>query len=65
MLGKHDFNHETDIRAITVNRIPHGYAYAYLGLYDPEWEEGQAPTKSGAHNSGAFPSPILIPKQPP
>jgi len=42
LLGKHGFNHETDIRAITVNRIPHGYAYPYLALDDPEWEEGQA-----------------------
>jgi spermidine dehydrogenase len=47
MLGKHGFNHETDIRAITVNRIPHGYAYSYLGLDDPEWAEGQAPHEIG------------------
>ncbi|MBT72888.1 MAG: Tat pathway signal protein [Gammaproteobacteria bacterium] len=52
MLGKHGFNHETDIRAITVNRIPHGYAYAYLGLYDPEWEEGQAPHEVGRAQFG-------------
>jgi spermidine dehydrogenase len=52
MLGKHGFNHETDIRAITVNRIPHGYAYAYLGLYDPEWEEGQAPHEIGRAQFG-------------
>ena len=52
LLGKHGFNHETDIRAITVNRIPHGYAYAYLGLYDPEWEEGQAPHEIGRAQFG-------------
>lgn len=52
MLGKHGFNHETDIRAITVNRIPHGYAYSYLGLYDPEWEEGQAPHEIGRAQFG-------------
>jgi spermidine dehydrogenase len=52
MLGKHGFNHETDIRAITVNRIPHGYSYAYLGLYDPEWEEGQAPHEIGRSQFG-------------
>jgi spermidine dehydrogenase len=52
MLGKHGFNQETDIRAITVNRIPHGYAYAYLGLYDPEWEEGQAPHEIGRAQFG-------------
>jgi len=47
ILGKHGFNHESDIRAITVNRIPHGYAYFYLGLDDPEFEEGQAPHELG------------------
>ena len=36
LLGVHGFNHETDIKAITVNRIPHGYAYDYFSLYDPE-----------------------------
>jgi spermidine dehydrogenase len=51
-LGSHGFNHETDIRAITVNRIPHGYAYAYLGLDDPKWEEGQAPHEIGRAQFG-------------
>ena len=52
MLGKHGFKHETDIRAITVNRIPHGYAYPYLALDDPEWEEGQAPHEIGRAQFG-------------
>ena len=52
MLGQHGFNHETDIRAITVNRIPHGYAYSYLGLDDPEWAEGQAPHEIGRAQFG-------------
>ena len=52
ILGKHGFNHETDIRAITVNRIPHGYAYVYLGLYDPKWDEGQAPHEIGRAQFG-------------
>jgi len=52
MLGKHGFNHETDIRAITVNRIPHGYAYPYLALDDPEWSEGQAPHEIGRAQFG-------------
>ena len=52
MLGKHGFNHESDIRAITVNRIPHGYAYPYLELYDPDWEEGQAPHEVGRAQFG-------------
>ena len=52
MLGKHGFNHEKDIKAITVNRIPHGYAYWYQGLDDPEWEEGQAPHEIGRQQFG-------------
>jgi spermidine dehydrogenase len=52
LLGKHGFNHETDIKAITVNRIPHGYAYWYMGLDDPEWEEGQAPHEIGRAKFG-------------
>ena len=52
LLGKHGFNHETDIQAITVNRIPHGYAYSYMGLDDPEWDEGQAPHELGRARFG-------------
>jgi len=52
MLGKHGFDHERDIRAITVNRIPHGYSYPYLALDDPEWEEGQAPHEIGRAKFG-------------
>jgi spermidine dehydrogenase len=52
MLGKHGFNDETDIKAITVNRIPHGYAYWHWGLDDPEWEEGQAPHEVGRKQFG-------------
>ena len=52
LLGRHGFHHERDIRAITVNRIPHGYAYPYLALDDPEWEEGQAPHEIGRAQFG-------------
>jgi spermidine dehydrogenase len=52
MLGRHGFDHEADIKAITVNRIPHGYAYWYQGLDDPEWEEGQAPHEIGRQQFG-------------
>jgi spermidine dehydrogenase len=52
LLGKHGFNHETDILAITVNRIPHGYAYPYLALDDPKWEEGKAPHEIGRAQFG-------------
>ncbi len=39
LLGEHGFNHETDIKAITVNRWPHGYAYEYMSLDDPKWAD--------------------------
>ena len=52
MLGQYGFNHETDITAITVNRIPHGYAYSYLGLDDPGWDEGHAPHEIGRAQFG-------------
>jgi spermidine dehydrogenase len=52
MLGQHGFNHKTDITAITVNRIPHGYAYSYMQLNDPEWEDGQAPHEIGRAQFG-------------
>ncbi len=52
MLGRYGFDHEADIKAITVNRIPHGYAYWYQGLDDPEWEEGQAPHEIGRQQFG-------------
>ena len=47
LLGPHGFNHEVDIKAITVNPWPHGYAYQYMALNDPEWEKGQAPHEIG------------------
>ena len=47
MFGNAGFKSERDIEAITVNRWPHGYAYEYMELYDPDWEEGQAPHEKG------------------
>ena len=52
MLGEYGFDHARDIRAITVNRIPHGYAYSYLGLDDPEWAAGGAPHEIGRARFG-------------
>jgi spermidine dehydrogenase len=52
LLGPYGFNHEIDIKAITVNRWPHGYAYEYSSLYDPEWEEGKAPHEIGRAQFG-------------
>jgi spermidine dehydrogenase len=37
------FDPARDIDAITVNRWPHGYAYEYNYLFDPEWPEGEQP----------------------
>jgi spermidine dehydrogenase len=43
MLGPAGFDVQKDILAVTVNRWPHGYAYDYLDLWDPEWPPGRAP----------------------
>jgi len=43
LLGPAGFDVEEDILAITVNRWPHGYAYEYMDLWDPEWLPGEAP----------------------
>jgi spermidine dehydrogenase len=43
MLGPAGFDSERDIRAITVNRWPHGFAYEYRDLYDPQFPAGKAP----------------------
>ncbi len=47
MFGPKGFAADRDIEAITVNRWSHGYAYEYLGLYDPDWDDGQAPHELG------------------
>jgi len=52
LLGEYGFKHETDIKAITVNRWPHGYSYEYLSLDDPQWEQGQAPHEIGRAQFG-------------
>jgi spermidine dehydrogenase len=52
MFGAHGFDAERDIAAITVNRWSHGYSYAYSRLYDPEWEDGQAPHELGRAPAG-------------
>jgi spermidine dehydrogenase len=41
------FDPAQDIQGITVNRWPHGYAYEYNSLYDPEWPAGQSPCEIG------------------
>jgi spermidine dehydrogenase len=39
-VGPGGFDPARDIRAITVNRWPHGYAYQYNSLWDPFWLKG-------------------------
>jgi spermidine dehydrogenase len=43
ILSAGGFDPARDIDAITVNRWPHGYAYEYNPLWDPDWPEGQRP----------------------
>jgi spermidine dehydrogenase len=43
MLGAAGFDHKRDILAITVNRWPHGYAYTYDTLGDPDVPERDRP----------------------
>ena len=47
ILGPGGFDHARDITAITVNRWPHGYAYEYNPLFDPDWQKGEAPHEIG------------------
>jgi spermidine dehydrogenase len=42
-LGPGGFDPARDITAITVNRWPHGYAYEYNPLFDPDWDEPNQP----------------------
>ena len=37
------FDPAADITEITVNRWPHGYAYEYNPLFDPDWDEPDLP----------------------
>lgn len=52
MLGEQGFDPARDIRAITVNRWPHGYAYEYNSLYDPDWPENEQPCVIGRQPFG-------------
>jgi spermidine dehydrogenase len=47
VLGGGNFDPSRDIDAITVNRWPHGYAYEYNPLWDPDFPEGQSPCELG------------------
>jgi hypothetical protein len=52
MLGAGGFDAGRDIRALTVNRWPHGYAYEYNSLWDPVWPEDQQPCVLGRKQFG-------------
>jgi spermidine dehydrogenase len=52
ILGPSGFDPARDITAITVNRWPHGYAYEYNPLFDPDWPEGAAPHVLGRARFG-------------
>jgi spermidine dehydrogenase len=52
MLSHGGFDPARDIMAITVNRWPHGYAYEYNSLYDPDWPEDQRPCVIGRQPFG-------------
>jgi spermidine dehydrogenase len=43
ILASGGFDPGRDIDAITVNRWPHGYAYEYNPLFDPDWKPGESP----------------------
>jgi spermidine dehydrogenase len=51
-LGSAGFDPARDINAITVNRWPHGYAYEYNPLWDPDWAQGEAPCEIGRRRFG-------------
>lgn len=52
ILGSGGFDPDKDITAITVNRWPHGYAYEYNPLFDPDWPQGEAPHEIGRKRFG-------------
>ena len=52
ILGPGGFDAARDITGITVNRWPHGYAYEYNALFDPDWPPGRAPHEIGRARFG-------------
>jgi len=52
VLGSAGFDVARDIEAIMVNRWPHGYAYEYNPLWDPDWPEGKRPCDIARHRFG-------------
>jgi spermidine dehydrogenase len=52
ILGPGGFDAARDITAISVNRWPHGYAYEYNPLFDPDWPAGSEPHVIGRARHG-------------
>jgi spermidine dehydrogenase len=52
ILGPGGFDAARDVTGITINRWPHGYAYEYNQLFDPEWPEAQQPHVIGRARFG-------------
>jgi spermidine dehydrogenase len=52
ILSPGGFDPARDIQAITVNRWPHGYAYEYNSLFDPNWPENERPCVVGRQPFG-------------
>ena len=52
MFSSGGFDPARDILAITVNRWPHGYAYEYNSLFDPDWPPDQQPCVIGRQPFG-------------
>jgi spermidine dehydrogenase len=52
ILSAGGFDPAHDIQAITVNRWPHGYAYEYNSLFDPNWSENERPCVIGRQPFG-------------
>ena len=51
--GRHGLDVERDIKGITVNRWPHGYAYEYMdGWDDNDWSRGSGPHIIGRQQIG-------------
>jgi spermidine dehydrogenase len=52
VLGPGGFDPAGGVTGITINRWPHGYAYEYNQLFDPEWPEAQQPHVIGRARFG-------------
>ena len=52
MFSPGGFDPARDILAVTVNRWPHGYAYEYNSLYDPDFPDDQRPCVIGRQPFG-------------